>query len=266
MSTTSLPLSAIEARPVARAPALSRALVLLYGTVVYAAFLAVFLYAIGFVANAFVPKGIDDGAVLPDALTAVLINMGLLGVFAVQHTIMARPAFKRRWTRIIPAAAERSTFVAITCLILAAMFTWWSPLPDVVWHVEGVGAVALWSLSAAGWALVLVSTFLIDHFELFGLKQVVSHARGVQHRPPVFVEHWLYRMVRHPLMLGFLIAFWATPHMTMGHLLFAGVTTLYIALLGIVVEERDLVAEHGEAYLDYRRRVPKLLPRLRPAA
>jgi methanethiol S-methyltransferase len=241
-------------------PALAaRALSLALGLGVYAVFLATFLYLVGFVGGFFVPKTLDDGPA-GGLGTALAVNLGFLALFGAQHTVMARPAFKRWWTRIIPEPLERTAFVAVTCAILIAMVVCWRPLPGTLWHVDGAGALVLQALFALGWAIVLVSTFLIDHFELFGVKQVVSYALEREPTKPRFQERFLYRYVRHPLMLGFLIAFWATPHMTRGHLLFAGVTTAYI-LLALVVEERTLVALHGAAYEDYRRRVPKLIPR-----
>ena len=241
-----------------------RVAALLYGALAYVFFLGTFLYMIGFVAGALVPKHIDSGAVGPWS-EALLVNGGFLALFALQHAIMARPAFKRRWTRIVPKVVERSTFVLVTCTILTAMVVLWRPLPQVVWHVEGASASALWALSAVGWGTVLLSSFLIDHFELFGLRQVVRHFRGLPEEAPRFRERWLYRLVRHPLMLGFLLAFWSTPHMTVGHLFFAVMCTGYI-LVGTRIEERDLVAAHGESYLDYRRRVPGLLPWPRKSA
>ena len=248
----------------APASAVSRFASLLYGSLVYVLFLGTFLYMIGFVAGAIVPKHIDSGTPSPLGLT-LLINGGFLALFAIQHTIMARPAFKARWTRIVPAQVERSTFVLVTCAILIGMIWQWRPLPGVVWHLEGPVATALWVLSGLGWATVLVATFLINHFDLFGLRQVVSHFLGGRLAAPKFYERGLYRIVRHPLMTGFLIAFWATPHMTWGHLLFAGGCTGYI-LFGLMVEERDLIREHGELYLDYRRRVRGLLPLPRRSA
>lgn len=235
-------------------------LVLLYGLVAYVLFLASFLYAIGFVGNVVVPKSIDSGTVEPLGLS-LGIDVLLLGLFAIQHTIMARPAFKARWTRIIHPAIERSTFVLLTSLLLALLMWQWRPLPSVLWNVGGVLATVLWVICAAGWGIVLVSTFLIDHFDLFGLKQVMSHFRGRDIPAHTFVERYLYGVVRHPIMLGFVIAFWATPQMTGGHLLFAAMTTAYI-VIGVQIEERDLLAAHGDVYADYRRRVPMLLPRL----
>lgn len=232
---------------------------LLYGVGTYVFFLLTFLYLIGWVGNWIVPKGIDDG--VPTAPgTAIAVNVGLLAIFAVQHTIMARPAFKEVWTRFVPSHVERSTFVLFATAILAVMAWQWRPMPDLVWHVENpLGAGLLVAISLTGWGIVLVSTFLIDHFELFGLTQSVSHALG---RPPVhvaFKERLFYKWVRHPLMLGFLVAFWATPAMSQGHLLFAVVTTAYV-LVAVRIEEATLVHLHGDRYRDYQRRVSMLLP------
>jgi len=237
---------------------LARTLILTYGVLVYALFLGCFLYTMGFLFGALVPKDVNTGEVGPVWL-ALVVNGGFLGAFAVQHLIMARPAFKRWWTRIVPRAAERSTFVLAATSILIGMMTFWRPLPGVVWHVEGSAAWLLYALSGAGWGTVLFATFLIDHFELFGLRQSVQAFLGREPSSPRFVERSLYRVVRHPLMFGFMVAFWATPHMTWGHLFFAVMTTGY-ALLGTLVEERDLIAAHGEAYLDYKRRVRGFLP------
>ena len=240
---------------------MSRLSALFYGAACYAVFLAVFLYAIPFVAGFGVPKHIDNGvsASLPIALA---INLVLLTLFALQHSVMARPAFKRWWTRFVPPAVERSTFVLATSLVLALLYWQWRPLPLRLWDVESDAARwALYGLSAVGWLLVLASTFLINHFDLFGLRQVWRHARGQGPAPEApFVVRALYRIVRHPIMLGFLIAFWATPTMSLGHLLFALVTTGYILVAVKFLEERDLVAQYGEAYRDYQRRVPMLLP------
>jgi protein-S-isoprenylcysteine O-methyltransferase Ste14 len=235
-----------------------RVAVFLYGTTVYVLFLATFLYMIGFVGGGVVPKHVDTGA--PGALIpSLLVNAGLLGCFALQHALMARRWFKRWITRSIPRAMERSTFVLSTCLVLALLVWQWRPLPQVVWNVQGFGADALLGLSALGWGVVLFTTWLIDHFELFGVRQVWNYLRGRPHAPPTFRERLLYRVVRHPLMVGFLVAFWATPVMSAGHLLFAILTTGYI-FVGVAIEERDLVKEHGERYLDYRRRVRAFLP------
>jgi protein-S-isoprenylcysteine O-methyltransferase Ste14 len=242
----------------------SRWLGLLYGAACYALFLATFLYAIGFVSGLVVPRTVDGGLRAPIA-EAVLVNGGILALFAVQHTIMARRAFKRAWTRIVPVHVERATFVLVTCVLLWALFLQWRQLPGVLWSLEGPSAWFLRGVSFLGWGVVLVSSFLIDHFELFGLRQVVRHFRGRPAAAPAFRERSLYRVVRHPLMLGFLLAFWATPVMTMGHLFFAAMCSGYI-LVGIQIEERSLVAEHGDSYRDYRRRVPMLLPLRRPVA
>ena len=237
---------------------MSRVFALVYSTACYALFLFVFLYAIGFVAGIGVPKDIDAGA--PGApLTALLANAALLLLFALQHSVMARPAFKRWWTRIVPLVAERSTFVLASSLALALLFWQWRPLPAPVWQVdEPALRVALQALAASGWLLVLGSTFLINHFELFGLQQAWRQGRPAPDTP--FVTRAFYRIVRHPLMLGFLIAFWSTPDMSVGHLLFAAATTGYILVAVKYLEERDLVAQFGDTYRDYQRRVPMLLP------
>ena len=239
---------------------MSRLLALLYGVIAYALFLATFLYAIAFVAGFGVPKHIDNGPDTP-FLVALAINLGLLSLFAVQHSGMARPAFKRWWTRFIPAPIERSTFVLASSLVLVLLYWQWRPLPQLVWNIDNDAARwALYGVSALGWLLVLVSTFLINHFDLFGLRQVWSYARRQQTVDGPFVTRVFYRMVRHPLMLGFLIAFWATPTMSAGHLLFALVTSGYILVAVKYLEERDLVAQHGDTYRDYQRRVPMLVP------
>ena len=243
---------------------LARTLILTYGVLVYALFLGTFLYVMGFLFGALVPKDINTGEV-GSVWLALAVNGGFLGAFAVQHMIMARPAFKRRWTKVIPAASERSTFVLAASLILVGMMTSWRPLPGVVWHVEGPVAWVLYAISGAGWGVVLLATFLIDHFELFGLRQSVQAFLGREQTAPKFVERSLYKVVRHPLMFGFMVAFWATPHMTWGHLFFAGLTTGY-ALVGTMIEERDLIAAHGESYRDYKRRVRGFLPIPRRAA
>jgi protein-S-isoprenylcysteine O-methyltransferase Ste14 len=240
---------------------MSRILVPLYGAITYVIFLASFLYAIAWLANVLVPKTIDSGAAAPLG-EALLVNLALLTAFALQHSVMARPGFKRWWTRFVPRSIERTTYVLLASLLLAAICLGWRPLPAVVWQVEGGAAIALWGLCALGWSIVLLSTFMINHFELFGLRQVWLHARGLSYTAPHYVERFFYRFVRHPLMLGFLIAFWATPTMSQGHLFFAVVTTLYI-LVALQLEERDLVAEHGAAYVAYRERVPMLVPGLK---
>lgn len=257
-STLSRTRTNAHARAAATRSMPARAAVLLFGTLTYALFLGTFLYVIGFLTGVLVPKDINSGPAAP-VREALLVNGGFLALFAVQHMIMARRSFKARWTKIVSPAIERSVFVLATCAILIGMMWSWRALPGTVWLVEGPAAWALWAVAAVGWGTVLLSTFLIDHFELFGLRQVVSYARGREHRAPHFVERSLYRAVRHPLMLGFLLAFWSTPHMTWGHLFFAAMCTAYI-LVGVQVEERTLIAMHGESYLDYKRRVPGILP------
>ena len=238
---------------------LGRLLILLYGIASYALFFATFLYAIGFIGNLWVPKSIDALPGVP-LWQALLTNLGLLGLFAVQHSVMARPAFKRWWTRIVPEPAERSTYVLLSSLALIALFVYWQPMGGVVWNIESPLARGLiHGVYALGWALILLSTFLINHFDLFGLRQVWLHARGVPYQPLRFGTPWLYRYVRHPLYVGWLLAFWATPGMTITHLLFALATSAYI-LVAIRFEERDLMAAHPE-YAGYRREVPMLVPR-----
>lgn len=239
---------------------MTRSLAVLYGGACYAAFLATFLYAIAFVAGVGVPKHIDNGASIPLA-AAMAIDIALLALFAIQHSGMARPSFKRWWTRFVPQSIERSTFVLVSSLALLLLFWQWRPLPQTVWHIEFAPARAcLWGISLLGWLLVLTSSFTINHFELFGLRQVWLHARQRKAIEEPFVIRAMYRIVRHPLMLGFLIAFWFTPEMTVGHLLFAAVVTGYILIAVRFLEERDLVAIHGDAYREYQRKVPMLVP------
>ncbi|SKA15819.1 methanethiol S-methyltransferase [Novilysobacter spongiicola] len=242
-----------------------RSFAFFYGTANYAMFLLVFLYAIGFVSGVGVPWHVDNGVPTPWP-AALAINLVLLSLFAVQHSGMARPAFKRWFTRIVPAPLERSTFVLATNLVLVLLYWQWRPLPMVVWNAEAEAARwLLHGLAAVGWLLVLASTFLIDHFDLFGVRQSWRAALGRGPTPSApFVTRALYRIVRHPIMLGFLIAFWATPTMTVGHLLFAGVTTGYILVAVKYLEERDLVAQFGDTYREYQLRVPMLLPWRRP--
>jgi len=237
----------------------------LYGVTCYAIFFVTFLYAVGFVGDLVVPRSIDSAPVfsLPHA---VLVNVGLLGLFGLQHSLMARPWFKRRWTKIVPKPVERSTYVLFSSLCLIALFYFWQPMGITIWHVQPpLGQAILYSLFAFGWSLVLVATFLINHFDLFGLRQVYLFLIGKPYTPLRFATPGPYKIVRHPLYVGWLFAFWATPTMTIAHLVFAVVTTAYI-LVAIQLEERDLVATHGQQYADYRRRVPMLLPIRRPVA
>lgn len=239
---------------------MKRLSILLYGVACYAVFFATFLYAIGFVGNLFVPRAID-GAPAVSFVEALLTNLGLLSLFAIQHSVMARPAFKRWWTGLVPPATERSTYVLASSLALIVLFAGWQPMGGVIWHVTApLGEAILYTLFAFGWALVLVSTFLINHFDLFGLRQSWLAFRGKPYTALPFKQPLLYRMVRHPLYVGWLFAFWATPTMSAAHLLFALLTTAYI-LVAIRLEERDLVAAHPE-YARYRERVPMLVPRL----
>jgi protein-S-isoprenylcysteine O-methyltransferase Ste14 len=236
-----------------------RLLAAAYGGLAYLLFVAVFVYAIGFAGNLLVPKSLDTG--LPASPgTAVAVDLILLGLFAIPHSVMARPRFKHGWTRFIPIDLERSTYVLASSLLLALLFWQWRPLPARVWQVEHPAVVAaFWGIFACGWLIALLSTFLIDHFDLFGLRQVYFYAADKPYSFPPFRTPALYRVVRHPIMLGFILAFWATPRMTWGHLLFAAATTAYI-LAGIRLEERDMRSAFGSRYDEYCEQVSMLLP------
>jgi protein-S-isoprenylcysteine O-methyltransferase Ste14 len=244
---------------------MARSVYLLFGVIAYFVFFATFLYLIGFVgALPQLPRTVDAPAVTGSASVAVAVDLALIAIFGLQHSVMARKGFKQAWTRILPEPIERSAYVVFASLALILLFAFWRPLPAVVWQVPArPAAMALWALFGLGWLIVLLSTFLLSHFELFGLKQIWNHVRGVGGEAPVLRQPLFYRLVRHPLYAGFFIAFWATPRMTMGHLLLAGGMSLYM-LIAIEFEERDLVGVFGKDYEEYRARVGKLTPRLRP--
>lgn len=239
---------------------MGRSITFIYGLAVYAIFLLTFLYSIGFVGNLLVPKSIDSG-VQGSVAASVLVNLALLSAFALQHSIMARPAFKRIWTKVIPKAAERSTYILMTCLALIAIFVFWQPLTTSIWDFSNTATgTTLTALFWVGWLIVLTSTFMIDHFDLLGLRQIYANLKNRSAAQSGFIKVGLYRLVRHPIMTGFLIAFWAAPTMSVGHLLFALVTTGYIVIAVLHLEEKDLVAHLGDEYLAYQREVPAFIP------
>ena len=230
-----------------------------YGLVAYVFFLVTFLYAIGFVTGLVVPKTIDSGTAVP-LVEALVVNLALLSLFAVQHSVMARPGFKRWWTKIDSARRRAADLCSACDLALAAILSHWRPMPEIVWRVADPQlADGLIGLSLVGWLIVLLATFMISHFELFGVRQVIMNLLGRKMPPAEFKTPGLYKLVRHPIYLGFIVAFWATPVMTAGHLLFAAVTTAYI-FVGILLEERDLIETFGNEYLRYRERVAMLVP------
>lgn len=236
-------------------------LTLFYGTVAYVIFLGAFLYAIGFVGNIGVSKSIDSGEA-GSLVPSLLINAALLGIFAVQHTGMARKGFKRWWTRFVPQPIERSTYVLLTSLALLLLFWQWRPLPDVIWSIESqAGQAVAYALFGVGWVTVLLATFMINHFDLFGLRQVWLRFQDAPYRDLGFRTPGFYKYVRHPIQVGFIIAFWATPAMTVGHLMFALVTTVYIIIAVKMFEERDLLREHDETYRTYMDQVGGFIPK-----
>lgn len=241
---------------------MGRTAALLYGVVSYALFLGVFLYFVGFMAGFAVPKTINSGIEGPTSI-AFVVNIVLLGLFGIQHSVMARPGFKKVWTRVVPTPVERSTYVLASNACMIALYLLWRPLPTPIWTVSHPGVQALlYGLFGVGVLVILVSTFLIDHFDLFGLRQVILYFRGMERKERPFQKPGFYKWVRHPLYVGWILSFWATPNMTLGHLLFASVTSSYI-LVAIVFEERDLLRHFGEAYRQYRQDTPMLIPGLR---
>ncbi len=231
----------------------------LYGVIAHAGFLAVFMYLIGFLSNFAVPKTVDSGDPGPFGL-ALAVNILLLAIFGIQHSVMARQGFKRWWTRIVPHHLERSTYVLISDLLFVLLIWQWQPMVGVIWQVDHpVGTMVLWGLFGIGWLTVVLTSFMINHFDLLGTRQVYLHLIGKEYSSLEFKTRGFYKYVRHPLMVGWIIAFWATPQMSVGHLVFAIGTTVYI-LIAIQIEERDLISFHGEAYEKYRREVSILLP------
>ncbi len=238
---------------------MGRIISFVYGVLAHLGFLVAFLYLIGFLGNFVVPKSIDSGQAGPVG-QALVINVILIAIFGIPHSVMARPGFKQWWTRFVPQHIERSTYVMQGNLLVALLMWQWQPMVGVIWNVEHpVGASVLWGLFGIGWVMIVLTSFVINHFDLFGLRQVYLHLRGMEYTPLEFKAKWIYNYIRHPLMLGWIIAFWSTPQMSAGHLVFAVGTTIYI-LIGIQFEERDLVKSHGEDYENYRRKVSMLFP------
>lgn len=238
---------------------MKKILVLIYGIAAYLVFLVAFLYAIGFVGNLFVPKTIDSG-IETSVLYSVLINLGLLSLFALQHSVMARPAFKKWFTQIIHPAIERSTYILLSSLVLLLIYWKWQPMTTIVWETQDSLAIILLGIYFLGWGIVFLSTFMISHFELFGLTQIYQNFKDQSITYPNFQVNWFYKLVRHPLMLGFIIAFWAAPTMTYGRLLFAAVTTAYILIAVKYLEEKDLKKLIGKDYENYQKNVPMIFP------
>ncbi len=239
---------------------MNRFIAFVYGVLCYSVFFLTFLYLIGFLGNLLVPKSIDSGLSATTG-TALLINLGLIALWGVPHSVMARPGFKAWWTKIVPTSVERSTYVLLSSLLLILLYWQWRPMGQVIWQADAAWSVAaLWGVFGAGFGLVLLSTFIIDHFDLFGLRQVTLNLSQKEYTDPAFKVTFLYKFVRHPLYVGWLLAFWGTPTMTLGHLLLAVGMSAYI-LIAVRYEERDLVKVLGQDYTDYRARVPMLIPR-----
>ena len=239
---------------------MKKSAIFIYGILAYCIFLIAFLYAIGFLGNIIVPKSIDSGTETT-LFSSIIINVILLSVFALQHSIMARPAFKKWFTTIISPAMERSTYILLSSLSLLLIYWQWQPITTIVWEVENETVIiVLKGIFFLGWLIVLLSTFMINHFELFGLAQIFDNLKNRQTPNPKFQTNYLYKIVRHPIMLGFIIAFWATPHMTIGHLLFTLVTTIYILIAVKYLEEKDLRKFIGKKYETYQKEVPMVIP------
>lgn len=240
----------------------AKAMITLYGIVCYLLFFPTFCYFIAFTGGILVPKTVDTGVSTP-VLEAIIINIGLIALFGIQHSIMARQSFKRRITKVIPESMERSTFVLVSALLLALILWQWRPIHITIWEAKTqAGQIAMYTLYGLGWTIMLLSTFLIDHFELFGLKQVFKQFRARTIANPKFQTPWFYKLARHPMMSGFFIGFWATPHMTLGHLILALGFTTYI-LIGVHYEEKDLIKTFGQQYINYKKEMPKFIPGLK---